>query len=85
MIRGSGYLVLGQKQDKVGGGFSAAQSFIGEMTGVNIWSRVLGNREIANLFKSCLAGEGNVFKWSDFKSHIRGGVHLRHTDLLCNV
>ena len=76
MIRGAGSLVLGQEQDSVAGGFSASQSFVGEMTGVNIWNRVIGHREIASMSKSCLAGEGNVYKWSDFKPHMMGGVHL---------
>ena len=68
--------MLGQEQDTVAGGFSAGQNFIGEMTGVNIWSRVLGRLEIASMSKSCLAGEGDVFKWSDFKGHTRGAVQL---------
>ena len=76
VISGGGSLVLGQDQDSVGGGFESRQSFIGEMTGVNIWSCVLGDQEIAALSKSCLTGEGNVFKWSDFKNHTRGGVQL---------
>ena len=68
--------MLGQEQDSVGGGFQKHQSFIGEMTGVNIWNRVLDDQEIAALSNSCLAGEGDVFKWSDFKNHTRGGVQL---------
>jgi len=76
VIRGAGSLVLGQEQDSVAGGFSASQSFVGEMTSVNIWNRVIDHNEIASMSKSCLIGEGNVYKWSDFKPHIRGGVHL---------
>lgn len=76
VIRGAGSLVLGQEQDSVAGGFSASQSFVGEMTGVNIWNRVIDRLEIASMSKSCLAGEGNVFKWPDFKSRAIGGVHL---------
>ena len=76
VIRGGGFLVLGQDQDSLGGGFEPDQSFIGEMTGVNIWSRVLVDQDIAALSKSCLAGEGDVFEWSDFKNHTKGGVQL---------
>ncbi|KAL9979429.1 hypothetical protein ACROYT_G017100 [Oculina patagonica] len=76
VIRGAGSLVLGQEQDSVAGGFSASQSFVGEMTGVNIWNRVIDHLGIASMSKSCLAGEGNVYKWSDFKSHTIGGVYL---------
>ena len=76
VIRGAGSLVLGQEQDRVAGGFYSLQSFVGGMTGVNIWDRVIHHREIARMSKSCLTGEGNVYKWSDFKPHIKGGVQL---------
>ena len=79
VIRGGGSLVLGQKQDALGGGFQKHQSFIGEMTGVNIWSRVLDEQEIATLSKSCFVEEGSVFKRSDFKNHTRGAVQLVST------
>jgi len=68
--------VLGQEQDSVGGSFDANQSFIGEMTGVNIWDHVIRDQEIMRMSKSCLAGEGNVFKWRDFKTHVRGSVKI---------
>ncbi|XP_020610724.1 neuronal pentraxin-2-like [Orbicella faveolata] len=76
VIRGAGSLVLGQEQDSGAGRFNALQSFVGEMTGVNIWNRVIDHHEIVSMSKSCRAGEGNVYKWSDFKPHIIGGVQL---------
>ena len=76
MIRGGGALVLGQEQDSVGGSFDANQSFIGEMTGVNIWDHVKRDQEIVRMSKSCLTGEGNVFKWRDFKTRARGSVKI---------
>ena len=63
MIRANGALVLGQEQDSKGGSFDANQSFIGEMTGVNIWDHVLKDREIAPMSKSCLTGVSNMFQW----------------------
>ena len=76
VISGGGSLVLGQDQDSLGGGFDVRQSFVGEMTGVNIWSNVLSDQEIADMAGSCLAGEGNVYKWSDFRSHSRGEINV---------
>ena len=76
VIRGSGLLVLGQEQDLVGGTFDARQSFIGEMTGVNIWDHVVKDQEINRMSKSCLTGVGNVFQWSDFKAHLKGSVKI---------
>ena len=79
MISDGGSLVLprlGQDQDSLEGGFDDHQSFVGEMTGVNIWSNVLSGQEIADMSGSCLAGEGNVYKWSDFRSHLRGEINV---------
>ncbi|KAL9979849.1 hypothetical protein ACROYT_G017570 [Oculina patagonica] len=76
VIRGGGALVLGQEQDSEGGTFDAKQSFIGEMTGVNIWDHVIKDQEITRMSKSCLAGVGNVFQWSDFKAHLKGSVKI---------
>ncbi|EHB14236.1 hypothetical protein GW7_05760 [Heterocephalus glaber] len=44
-----GSLVLGQEQDSVGGGFDSAEAFVGSMSGLAIWDRVLVPREVANL------------------------------------
>ena len=76
MVRSGGALVLGQDQDSVGGSFQASQSFIGEMTGVNIWDHVIKEQEIKRMSKSCLAGVGNVFQWRDFKPHLKGSVKI---------
>ena len=74
MIRGGGVLILGQEQDSLGGTFEAHQSFIGELTGVNIWNHVINEQQINHMSKSCLRGVGNVFQWSDFKFHVKGSV-----------
>ena len=74
MIRAGGTLVLGQDQDSLGGSFDASQSFVGLMSDVNVWDHVLTARKISRLSKSCPSGDGNVLKWSDFKSGARGAV-----------
>ncbi|CAH3014537.1 unnamed protein product, partial [Porites evermanni] len=74
VIRGGGVLILGQEQDSLGGSFDANQCFIGELTGVNIWNHVINEQQINHMTKSCLRGVGNVFQWSDFKSHVKGSV-----------
>lgn len=63
---------MGQDQDSYGGGFEKAQSFVGEMTGVNIWNYVMSAVEISSLAKSCLTGEGNVVNWSNLTYRILG-------------
>ena len=75
-IRGGGTLVLGQEQDSLGGSFDKGESFCGQMTGVNIWDRVIPYREILRLSRACRTGTGNVFQWGDFKAHVNGSVEI---------
>ena len=74
MIRGGGVLLLGQEQDSLGASFETHQSFIDELTGVNIWNHVINVQQINHMSKSCLREVGNVFQWSDFKSHVKDSV-----------
>ena len=76
VIRGGGVLILGQDQDSVGGGFQTSDSFIGEMTDVNIWDYVITDQEITRMSRSCLTGVGNVYQWRDFKAHLKGSVQI---------
>ncbi|XP_004596866.2 pentraxin-4 [Ochotona princeps] len=44
-----GALVLGQEQDRVGGGFDSSEAFVGSMAGMAIWDRVLTPGEVTSL------------------------------------
>lgn len=48
-IIGGGSLVVGQDQDSVGGGFSAAEAYIGDIDEIRVDSRVLNDDEILSL------------------------------------
>ena len=74
----NGILIFGQEQDSFGGGFDATQNYIGELTDLNMWNRVLDASEVSHLSKSCHGGGGggNVKKWSDFKVGLRGDVRI---------
>ena len=76
VINTNGILIIGQEQDSFGGGFDATQNYIGELTDLNMWNRVLYTSEVSNLSKSCHGGRGNVKKWSDFKVGLRGDVRV---------
>ena len=65
VIEGGGILIIGQEQDSLGGTFVSSQSFVGDITGLNIWSRVLGPSEVSVLSRVCDAGQGNVLSWGD--------------------
>lgn len=76
-------LVFGQDQDSYGGGFTQEQSFIGEMTGINFWDRVLGAAEISKLAESCEGDfKGNLLHMAVLGTgSLRGGV--QSVDLTC--
>jgi len=76
VISGGGTFILGQEQESEGGSFDANQSFIGEMTGFNIWDHVIKGQEIMGMSQSCRKGVGNVFQWRDFRDHVRGSVEI---------
>ncbi|KAI8513949.1 hypothetical protein Bbelb_082730 [Branchiostoma belcheri] len=67
-VRRGGTWILGQDQDRVGGGFEASQSFIGELSKVNLWDRVLSPAEIA---ADC-SYHGNVIDWDTTDIRVLG-------------
>ena len=76
MISSGGIVILGQDQDKYGGGFDRDQSFNGKMFGVNMWDYEMLGDEIAQLSSSCFGPDGNYLKWSDFKGGEEGDVEI---------
>ena len=52
-IPAGGTVVLGQDQDKVGGGFSSSQAYTGKLYGVYLWSRVLDLSDILDSANDC--------------------------------
>ena len=76
VIRSTGTLVIGQDQDSVGGTFDVNQCYIGELSDLNVWNRVLSSQEILKMSRSCHGAVGNVKKWADFRSGIRGAVRF---------
>lgn len=50
-------------QDVVGGRFDAGQAFVGELSQVNIWDRVLKPVEVQSIANCSLYIPGNVISW----------------------
>ncbi|XP_019627198.1 PREDICTED: neuronal pentraxin-2-like, partial [Branchiostoma belcheri] len=71
-VRTGGTWILAQDQDVVGGGFAASQSFIGELSNVNLWDRVLSPAEIA----ADLSYHGNVIDWATTGIEVFGQASL---------
>ena len=57
-------MVIGQDQDEVGGKFDPDQSWIGKVTGLNVWGTVLSDSDIQAQFHNCHVTAGSVVMWS---------------------
>ena len=75
-IPGGGVWVLGQDQDRLGGGFVMADLFKGEMVETNIWNKVLTVQEISMMSKGCQANlpHGIIKSWKEFLHGVKGNV-----------
>ena len=73
-IPAGGTVVIGQDQDTVGGGFQTADSFgPGEVTEVNLWSRVLSASDITAQYANChITKVGLMHWWEQFKDGVSG-------------
>ena len=67
-------LVIGQEQDKRGGGFSVIESFVGSITQLNIWRRALVMSEVQDMAHSCEEILGDVVAWPDVLAGIHGDI-----------
>ena len=73
-IRAGGTLVLGQDQDKLAGDFDAEETFVGELSQLNVWDSVLPKRAIVKQRNKCHITKDTINKWEQFKDFVFGGV-----------
>ncbi|XP_067866992.1 C-reactive protein-like [Heterodontus francisci] len=76
VVRGHGTFILGQEQDSVGGSFDIDQSFVGEITNVNLWDHVLTASEIKVVSESCHGLGGNIINWESIQYGKIGEVKI---------
>uniref|UniRef100_A0A665TXW6 Si:dkey-14o18.2 n=1 Tax=Echeneis naucrates TaxID=173247 RepID=A0A665TXW6_ECHNA len=76
-IKPGGIFILGQEQDTMGGRFDVTQSFMGELSDLQFWSRVLTPNEIYS--QATCAGHlvGDVMSWSEEAVELHGGSKER--------
>ena len=77
-IEAGGLVVLGQEQDERGGGFSAAESFQGQMTRLDMWGHVLTQEEVVGLAANCDPYHGNLLAWPDVHGGLRGQLKVQN-------
>ncbi|XP_075186188.1 serum amyloid P-component-like [Anomaloglossus baeobatrachus] len=61
-------IIIGQEQDSYGGNFKASESFVGEITDVNMWNKTLTDENIMDYFATDEMS-GNIINWNalDYK------------------
>ena len=73
-IRPHGTVLLGQDPDRHLGGLEATQSFVGELTDLNMWDSVLSRSLIQAWHYGHIVPMGNVFDWATIEHEIKGNV-----------
>ncbi|XP_015236985.1 PREDICTED: neuronal pentraxin-2-like [Cyprinodon variegatus] len=73
-IKPGGTFILGQEQDTMGDRFDITQSFLGELSDLQFWSRVLTASEIHT--QATCGGHlvGDVMSWSEELVELHGGL-----------
>uniref|UniRef100_A0A8C8EUC9 Sushi, von Willebrand factor type A, EGF and pentraxin domain-containing protein 1 n=1 Tax=Oncorhynchus tshawytscha TaxID=74940 RepID=A0A8C8EUC9_ONCTS len=84
-IPGGGALVLGQDQDQRGEGFNPVESFVGSLSQLHIWDRVLDPQQMKILANTCPGNNirGNVLAWPDFLNGLVGRVKTNPDCIFC--
>ena len=84
VITGGGVLILGQEQDELGGGFNTQESFLGDVSQMNVFDYALSANDIYNLAYSCEHVKGNVAAWGDFREQLFGQYHVTEKSYACD-
>ncbi|CAJ1075583.1 pentraxin fusion protein-like [Xyrichtys novacula] len=80
-IRSGGKVILGQDPDNYLGDFDANQSFVGEISDVNMWDFVLPDRVIREIYNREGTSRGNIFDWESTELRVRGRVDIIQCDV----
>ncbi|CAH1105370.1 unnamed protein product [Psylliodes chrysocephalus] len=80
-IQGMGSLILGQDQDIFGGEFSQSESFVGKLTYIDIWSKVLTENDVLKHFIDCEDSLfGDLYAWPVMKKFAQGSLKVEESD-----
>lgn len=80
-VRPGGKVIIGQDPDVYLGDFDAKQSFVGEISDVNLWDSVLSDSTIQDMFSGKRVPRGNVFDWETTEFKINGEVEVVNIEL----
>ncbi|KAM7370919.1 hypothetical protein PAMP_010429 [Pampus punctatissimus] len=79
-IRPKGTILLGQDPDQHLGGLEAKQSFVGEVTDLNMWDSVLSRSMIQAWHYGHKVPKGNIFDWGNIEYELNGNVMVVDDD-----
>ena len=68
--------MIAQDQDMPGGGFSAQQAFVGDVTEVNVWGVELSESDILAQNRNCHITMGSENVWRDFEDGVHGETEV---------
>ncbi|KAL7377969.1 hypothetical protein ABVT39_006824 [Epinephelus coioides] len=80
-IRPGGKVIIGQDPDNYLGDFDIKQSFVGEISDVNMWDSVLSESTIKDMYSGKRVPRGNVFDWETTQLKVNGQVDIVHSEL----
>ncbi|XP_022612884.1 pentraxin fusion protein-like [Seriola dumerili] len=81
VLQSGGRVILGQDLDSMSGDFDASQSFVGEISDVNMWDSVLSASTIQDLYSGMRAPRGNIFDWETAVFDVYGQVEVVSREL----
>ncbi|XP_056402307.1 C-reactive protein-like isoform X2 [Hyla sarda] len=73
-IKANPIIIIGQEQDLYGGKFNISESFVGEITDINMWDKALTDDNIIDYF-AANAINGNILNWNNLSYNLTGGVN----------
>lgn len=73
-LAGVPVMVLGQDQDRYGGGFNKNDALVGQLTDVHMWDRVISPCEIKQFAENKLQDGGNIINWQALSYSTHGDV-----------
>ncbi|XP_010902356.1 serum amyloid P-component [Esox lucius] len=82
-ITGEPSIMLGQDQDTYGGGFDPKQSFVGDVTDVHFWDKVLSPCDIKYYMNGQVKSPGNLLNWEALQFTTNGKVFIEKSDFIC--
>ena len=68
--------MLGQDQDMLAGDFNVQEAFVGELSQVNVWDKVLSQSDIVTQHNKCSVDKGSVIWWEQLKNSVHGEVQV---------